>query len=247
MVTEGLAPALMPAGQRIYAVGDVHGCATRLAALHRAIAEDLAARPVAAPLLVHLGDYIDRGPDSAGVVARLRHGPPPGLLPGLAAVNLRGNHEAMMLRALAAGGDEPALQWLDNGGAEALASWGLSPHAQAATWRRLLPPGTEAFLAGLPLWHRVGPYVFVHAGLRPGVALAAQTPEDMMWIRAPFLGHAGPLGIPDAPGIVVVHGHTPAPAPVVTAHRIGLDTGAVMGGALTCGVLEADRLRFLSA
>lgn len=243
MVTDSLsaAPGRLPDGQRIYAVGDVHGLSERLADLHGRIAADLAARPVAAPLLIHVGDYVDRGPDSAGVIARLRAGP----IPGLPTINLMGNHEAMMLAALAPGPSSAALHWLDNGGDKALQAWGLSPNAAAVTWRSRLPDGVEAFLRGLPLRHQQGPYVFVHAGLRPGVPLAEQTPQDMLWIRAQFLNHDGDLGLPDAPGVVVVHGHTPMPAPEIRPYRISIDTGAVIGGPLTCLVLERDRLRFL--
>ncbi len=98
-----------------------------------------------------------------------------------------------------------------------------------------MPAGRVAFLRGLRLLHRLGGYVFVHAGLRPGVALAAQVPEDMLWIREPFLSATSPLEA------VVVHGHTIEPVPVVRRHRIGIDTGAGVGGELTCAVLEADR------
>ena len=107
------APASLPPGLRVYAIGDIHGCLDRLQALHELIAEDLAARPADAPLLVHLGDYVDRGPDSAGVVARLTEGPP---LPDLPTVNLMGNHEHMMLAAVATGETEATELWLANGG-----------------------------------------------------------------------------------------------------------------------------------
>jgi serine/threonine protein phosphatase 1 len=235
------APASLPEGQRIYAVGDVHGCADRLRALHTMIAADLGKRPIAAPLLVHIGDYIDRGPDSAGVIETLRGTP----VEGVPTINLMGNHEAMMLEAMSPGSSDAALHWLDNGGDKSLQSWGLSPSAPAQSWKKGLPDGVEAFLQGLALRHQVGPYLFVHAGLRPGVPLAKQTREDMLWIRGPFLRHEGDLRLPDAPGLVVVHGHTPMSAPVVLSHRIDIDTGAVVGGPLTCLVLEADRLGFL--
>src|SRR5487761_2692202 len=97
MITLTPAPAVLPPGRRVYAVGDIHGCDDRLAALHAAIAEDMARRPVAAPLLLHIGDYVDRGPDSAGVVARLLAGPAPAA--GVEVVNLMGNHERTMLDA----------------------------------------------------------------------------------------------------------------------------------------------------
>jgi serine/threonine protein phosphatase 1 len=239
MVTPSLAPAVLPPGERIYAIGDVHGCADQLDDLHRQIATDLAARPVADATVIHLGDYIDRGPDSAGVLDRLRH-----KLAGLEQariINLVGNHEDMFLSALegARGAGE---HWLMNGGVAALESWQVPPRSRPADWRRLIPPEQVALVRGLAVSHVRGGYIFVHAGLRPGVKLADQTRQDMLWIREPFLSFAGALPL------VAVHGHTPeAPHPVVRPHRIGIDTGAVLGGVLTCAVLEADTLAFLSA
>jgi serine/threonine protein phosphatase 1 len=238
MITQTLAPASLPLGQRIYAVGDIHGCADRLDAMHAAIAADLAERPVAQALVIHLGDYIDRGPDSAGVLERLIAPFRAGSTPMPDVVNLMGNHEDMLLTALAEGrraGDH----WLHNGGGETLVSWGLNWRKGPAAWARDSPPRHLAFLRGLGVTHRAGGYVFVHAGLRPGVVLEAQSRHDMMWIREPFLSYEGAL-----PG-VVVHGHTPESTPIIRANRIGVDTGAVLGGALSCAVLEADRLGFL--
>ena len=238
MITPTLAPALLPEGLRVYAVGDVHGCADRLRALHQAIARDLAARPVAESQVVHLGDYIDRGPDSAGVVELLlRPFAQAGAGPRPLVVNLLGNHEDMMLAALADVGAAP--HWLANGGDAALESWNVPLRARARQWAEAVPPRHLAWLRGLRLMHAAGGYVFVHAGLRPGTKLAQQSRLDMLWIREPFLSFDGEL-----PG-VVVHGHTFAAAPVVRANRIGIDTGACMGGALTCVVLEADRMGFL--
>ncbi len=122
------APASLPSGQRVYAVGDVHGCLDRLQAIHELIAEDLAARPVEEAVLIHAGDYVDRGPDSAGVVARLAAGAP---LPDVPTVNLMGNHEHMMLAALATGETETTELWLANGGADSLRSWGVPPFGAA--------------------------------------------------------------------------------------------------------------------
>jgi serine/threonine protein phosphatase 1 len=237
-MNERLAPAALPPGQRIYAVGDVHGCLDQLLALHRAIAAHLRAHPHPDPLLLHLGDYIDRGPDSAGVIARLLGAPPAA---GLRMVNLLGNHEDMLLAALA-GSRMDAEIWIANGGHAALASWGVPPRAARRQWQALIPAPHLAFLRGLALTHRAGGYVFVHAGLRPGIAIASQTRQDLLWIREPFLSAEA---MHEA---VVVHGHTPEDSqPVVRPNRIGLDTGAVLGGPLTCAVLEADRLEFLQA
>jgi serine/threonine protein phosphatase 1 len=234
------APASLPADQRVYAVGDVHGCLDRLAAMHALIADDLAERPVAEPLLVHLGDYVDRGSDSAGVVAWLaeRAAMPTADLP---TVNLMGNHEHMMLDALASGEAEAVNLWLANGGAESLQSWGVPPSARPKDWASCLPGPHLRFLRDLAVRYEAGGYLFVHAGIRPGIPLDRQIRHDLMWIREPFLSAQGSFGV------VVVHGHTPRPEPVVRLNRIGIDTGAVMGGTLTCAVLEADRLGFITA
>lgn len=243
MITPTLAPGTLPAGLRVYAIGDVHGCAERLHALHLEIARDLAARPVAEAQLVHLGDYVDRGPDSAGVVELLLRPFPQqdgGARPLV--VNLMGNHEDMMLTSLADAG--AASHWLANGGDASLESWGVPLRARAHEWAALVPPRHLAWLRGLRLMHAVGGaggYVFVHAGLRPQAPLAQQSRMDMLWIREPFLSFDGALPA------VVVHGHTPTAEPVVRANRIGIDTGACMGGRLTCVVLEGDRLGFLHA
>lgn len=231
------APATLPAGPRVYAVGDVHGCLDRLVAMHEAIAEDLAARPADAAVLIHLGDYVDRGPESAQVVEWLLGRPP---VPASRVVNLMGNHEAMMLAAVASGEESAADTWLANGGADSLQSWGVPRAAGQADWAALIPPQHLLFLRDLPTHVRIGPYLFVHAGIRPSVPLAQQSRHDMLWIREPFLSSR------QDHGMVVVHGHTPRYEPLVRPNRIDIDTGAVLGGVLTCVVLEADKLGFLS-
>lgn len=231
------APARLPPGRRIYAIGDIHGCADRLDTLHQAIAADLATRPVAAPLLLHLGDYVDRGPDSAGVVARLAAGDP---IPGIPTVNLMGNHERTMIDALEGVGPS-ATDWMISGGREALASWGGDPDAPRSTWPAAVPRAHLDFLRRLPLSHRLGGYLFVHAGVRPGVPIEEQSAQDMLTIRNSFLYSEQRFGV------VVVHGHTPRIAPEVRFNRIGIDTGAVFNGKLTCAVLEAATIGFLTA
>lgn len=225
---------LMP-GRRIYAVGDVHGHLERLERVHAAIRVDLTRRPVRNPMLVHLGDLIDRGPDSAGCIALLASGPP---IPGVSTVNLAGNHEWMMLAALDRGRrSDEADQWLDSGGAEALRSWGVRTSAAPRDWMAGIPARHLVFLRSLRSSLVEDGYVFVHAGVRPGVPLARQREKDLLWIRSEFLPWSGVM-LPEAPDLVVVHGHTPTPAAVLKSNRVGLDTGAGKGGPLTCGVFE---------
>ncbi len=223
---------------RVYAIGDVHGCLDRLSTLHEAIAADLAARPVADSVLIHLGDYVDRGPDSAGVIWLLARGV---VAPPVARrVDLQGNHEAMMLAALT-GKPRLAECWVDNGGDETLRSYDAPPDALPDEWVQSVPLSHRQWLASRPLTHSEGGYLFVHAGIRPGRKIHRQSPDDLLWIREPFLSSQ------DTHPLVVVHGHTPAGAPVIRANRIGIDTGAVMGGALTCLVLERDAMHFITA
>jgi len=242
MIDFAAAPATLPPGQRAYAIGDIHGCMEQLAQLHQAIADDLAARPVTEPVLIHLGDYVDRGPDSAAVVELLAAGPP---IPGLRTINLMGNHEHMMLDAVASAKPEAVELWLANGGTDTLFSWGVPRQVKPTDWAERIPRPHLLFLRDLVLAHREGPYLFVHAGIRPGVRLSQQMRQDLLWIREPFLSSKGELA--GEPGMVVVHGHTPVREPIVRPNRIGIDTGAVMGGVLTCAVLEDERVGFLAS
>lgn len=236
MVTFRLAPGRLRAGRRIYAIGDVHGLADRLAAMHGAIAADLAKRPVASALVLTIGDYIDRGPTSAGVLARLAAG---GAVAGAETIHLRGNHEWMALRVLDGGTAEDARLWRMNGADATLRSWRIDPESAYGSWAGRVPEEQLRFLKTLRISYPEESYFFAHAGVRPGVALARQDEEDLVWIREPFLSCKRGFGA------VVVHGHTPVEAPVVKANRIGIDTGAVYGGMLTAAVLEEDRLGFL--
>lgn len=229
-------PARLTDGLRVYAIGDVHGCADKLRALHEAIRADLAQHPTRGATLLHLGDYIDRGPDSAGAIDAVLG------FDACPVVNLMGNHEATLLAAL--DGDAPAAtDWMYYGGREALASWGMAPDAPRGEWAAGIPAPHQQFLRGLALRHQVGPYFFAHAGIRPGVPLAAQTPDDLLRIRGAFLDSEAEHGV------VVVHGHTPVREREadLRANRVNLDTGAVFGGPLTCGVFEEDRLGLITA
>lgn len=234
-------PARTPEGTRIYAIGDIHGRADLLRRLYRAIADDAAAcdrRRIA----VHLGDYVDRGPDSRGVIDLVLTSP----LAGFECVYLKGNHEQLMLDFLDGSGD--ALLWFYNGGDATAASygvdvggrWGWDEGAWREALRRAVPPAHFAFLRRLELAAVYGDYLFVHAGLRPGVAIEAQDEEDLLWIREPFLGYAGDHGK------VVVHGHTVARAPQLAGNRIGIDTGAYATGVLTALVLDGAERALLN-
>lgn len=237
MLTRTAAPASLPPGRRIYAIGDIHGCADQLRMLHTLIADDLAARPIAGPLLIHIGDYVDRGQYSAAVVALLSAGPP---IPGLSTINLLGNHEHTMLEALA-GERAAGTDWLYQGGRSTLESYGLDPDGPREAWADGVPASHRAWMRHLPLWHCEGGYLFVHAGIRPGIPLEDQSISDLLRIRQPFLYTDQPF---DA---VVVHGHTPERWLSVRHNRIGIDTGAVFGGPLTCLVLEGDMYGVISA
>ncbi|MCB8874389.1 metallophosphoesterase [Acidisoma silvae] len=228
------APGRLPPGQRVYAIGDVHGCVAAHAGLLEQIAEDVAARPVEEAIVIHMGDLIDRGPDSATVLERVARGSPI----GGDFINLRGNHEELCLAALTQGGEAAAL-WRRNGGETCLADWGVPLKAPPEEWAAYVPPEQMAVMQEERIFHRVGGYFFAHAGVRPSVPLAAQDAHDMVWIREPFLSWPSPLEA------VVVHGHTPKELPEVRVHRIGIDTGAVYGGRLTAVVLEEDRLAFM--
>jgi serine/threonine protein phosphatase 1 len=232
--------ASLPDDTRVYAVGDPHGCAVQLDALHALIAADCLRARESRKVIIYLGDYLDRGPDSSGVIERLL-GPVPG---GLERLFLKGNHEAMALAALSPFTTTEVVEfWLDNGGAATLASYGTDAEAPQGSWMAAVPPAHLAFLRGLRSAWSCGGYLFVHAGIRPGVLPEAQDEEDLIWIREPFLSWRSEA---DPPG-VVVHGHTPARAPEVLRHRIGVDTGAVFGGKLTAAVLWANKVRFLQA
>lgn len=228
-----------PAGERLYAVGDIHGCATLLDSLTAMIEGDAAGTRAR---LVFLGDYVDRGPDSKGVVdrlLRLQETRPDTIF-------LKGNHEQAMLDFIAAPQNNE--EWLHWGGDKTLESygvadiWGKDAETLARELDKRLPERHRAFFEALELWRILGDYAFVHAGFRPGVALADQAANDCLWIRGEFHNAA-----PDArPREVVVHGHHPVRRPVDAGWRIDVDTGAVWSDVLTCVVLDGTTRRFLS-
>lgn len=234
----------MPRGVRVYAIGDIHGRADLLAVLHDDIFKDAAAHPGYTDYIVYLGDYVDRGLESRRVLDIVAAPPPP----GFGTIHLRGNHEQAMLDFLE--DPEKARYWLNYGGAQTLFSYGLhlpagtiGPEIRAELRDRLLevmPKPHLSFLRHLRHAIAIGDYLFVHAGIKPGVPIAKQSPDDMLWIRTEFLTSREDFGK------IVVHGHTISPIPDLRPNRIGIDTGAFASGRLTCLVLEENRHRFLS-
>lgn len=242
-------PAVAP-GHLVFAIGDVHGCRDLLVALMDGVAEDMAAARAELGgelrcVVVFLGDYVDRGPHSAGV------------LDELIALNgqfddvrfLSGNHEETLLEFL----DDASTgaRWCAFGGDATLKSYGVeAPAADAggAKWEAArkafaaaLPPEHIAFLRKLSYVTTCGDYAFVHAGVRPGVLLAEQSRDDLLWIRDEFLDDDSRLEK------VIVHGHTPEPEPFHSFRRIGVDTGAYASGVLTAVRLMGESVSFLQS
>ncbi len=234
-------PPQVPAGTRVYAIGDIHGCAAQLRALHKLIEQDAATAPPRR-VAVYVGDYIDRGPDIRETVDLLIREP----IAGFESIHLIGNHEAFLLQFLEDEG--VALPWLMNGGDATCRSYGVDPHARPDFAGRFawlqkelagrLPKRHLRFFRDLKFHHTEGDYAFVHAGIRPGIALEDQDPNDLIWMREPFLSWELDHDK------VVIHGHTPTPDPVLQHNRIGIDTGACYGGRLTAVVLEDADQRF---
>lgn len=230
-------------GARAYGVGDIHGRLDLLEAILAQIEADVAARGPRKTYIVFLGDLIDRGPDSAAVVERLMHYAPDFATP----VFLGGNHEEILLR-IAGGEHKIVSDWLSFGGAECAASYGLDPialgrmepSAAAAQLVSKIPPAHLKFLDSFADTFRFGDYLFVHAGLRPGVALADQDQFDLRWIREPFLSES------EHHGVVVVHGHTISSSIDERHNRIGIDTGAYRSGVLTAIGIEDESRWYLT-
>jgi serine/threonine protein phosphatase 1 len=229
-------------GHRAYAIGDIHGRLDLLEQLLAKVEADIAARRRSQNIVVFLGDLIDRGPHSAQVVERLRTWQPR----DATAVFLCGNHEEVLLRVLAG---EPTLlaDWLKFGGAECLASYGLVAPGLAkideaealAAIKAVIPAEHQEFLASFADTFRFGDYLFVHAGIRPGLSVAAQKQKDLRWIRDPFLEDMTDHGF------VVVHGHTITETVEERTNRIGIDTGAYRSGVLTAMAIEGAQRWYL--
>jgi len=240
-------PAKFPDGRVRFAIGDIHGRADLLEEMlkrleARAIDE---LRPTGEPVVIFLGDYVDRGRESARVLDLLLTGRPA----GYERRYLKGNHEQSMLAFL----EEPVANraWLMHGGNETLLAYGVQPpsplHGKEEEWRAAatalrenLPEAHLKFLRDLERYIAIGDYVFVHAGIDPGRPLTKQTDQDLYWIRARFLNSRRRLKHR------VVHGHTPVDSPYADSRRVAVDTGAYASGVLTAARLEATELDFLS-
>ena len=235
--------ARVPAGRRVYAIGDIHGRLDLLQALHGRIERDAADAPDLDKTVLYLGDYVDRGMKSRQVIDYLLDPP----LPGFQAVHLGGNHEAVMLKFLVDAGVGPL--WLRLGGDMTLFSYGIALALSDATpelieearvaLRESLPRRHFRFLRRLRRTHAEGDYLFVHAGIRPGVPLDEQEADDLIWIRDKFLASKADHGK------VVVHGHSPVEEVQFRDNRISIDTRAYATGRLTALVLEGATRRLL--
>ena len=233
----GRSPSL-PAGLRIYAVGDIHGRLDLLNELLSQIDADIALRPTSKAVYVFLGDYIDRGPSSRETIDRLiEHGEKN------ESVFLRGNHELIAIRCLS---DRNLFdKWMRLGGLETLVSYGIAPglltngrqivQLQAA-FHSALPQSHFQFFRDLQSSYVCGDFFFAHAGVRPHVDLSLQKEQDLLWIREEFLTSNADFGK------IVVHGHTPTREIEVEQNRINIDTGAFATGRLTCLVMEDSSL-----
>jgi serine/threonine protein phosphatase 1 len=235
--------ARLPDGIRIYAVGDLHGRLDLLDRLLLYIDDDLANFPAQRAIHVFLGDYIDRGPDSRYVLERLIQR---GQIHEV--VCLKGNHELFLIDFLR--NPELFKQWRQYGGLDTLMSYGVVPpfnpsteqlEALAAELYRAMPDEHVEFLDRLQSWFACGDYFFVHAGVRPGIALRDQQEKDLLWIRDEFLQSG------DDFGKIIIHGHTPVASAEIRSNRINIDTGAYATGLLTCLILEGDKCWFMAA
>jgi serine/threonine protein phosphatase 1 len=235
----------VPEGCRVYAIGDIHGRLDLLTKIHDLIRHDAERSGERnRSILVYIGDYVDRGPDSRGVLDLLLAGPPE----GFERVSLLGNHDQAFLEFLDNADRGP--RWFRIGGRETALSYGarlghgpLTPSDFEALQEelvQLVPKAHRTFLENLHLQFPLGDFLFVHAGLRPGVTLERQNTRDLLWIRNRFLlsrrRHEK----------IVVHGHSRSSTPDLRPNRIGIDTGAYATGKLTCLVLDGVNLRFLA-
>jgi serine/threonine protein phosphatase 1 len=228
----------------VYVIADMHGCYDLARQMEAAILSDIAAEGYKKPVICCVGDYIDRGPHSANVIEWLVNSP----FDGLPCVCLKGNHEDWMLSFLAAP-NEIGIDWLLNGGADTIESYGIDidddPEDSGYLWLRgrlmqAVPPEHLAFLERLRfafVWDR---YICVHAGIDPRRKLSEQRERDLLWIRDPFLKSRKDFGYR------IVHGHTIVDAPELRKNRIGIDLGAFESDVLCCAVLMSSGVRLIT-
>jgi serine/threonine protein phosphatase 1 len=239
------APALigLPENHRLYCIGDIHGRLDLLSAIHKKIAKN-AAQFDGIKTLVYLGDYIDRGEHSKGVIDCLLEDS----FTDFKKVFLMGNHEQVLLQFLLINDPATAQDWFKFGGLATLASYGVEIRGIPTLkdldrlrneFTEKLPASHNEFFKRLSLHYETEGYFFVHAGIKPKVKLNQQQPEDMLWIREEFLNSTL------FHGKVIVHGHTVTATPDIMPNRIGLDTGAYSSGKLTCAVFENTHFSFL--
>lgn len=239
----------VPKGMRVYAIGDVHGHADLLKKMHEAISFDLLRDPPNDVHIVYLGDYVDRGPDSKGVldalIFRMEQ------KDEVARTFLLGNHERGMYDFIMNPSDAERSDWLDWGGIETLASYGIKFEtrvplpsekvAAAHALREAIPPNHMDFFEKLSYAVEIGGFFFAHAGVQPMAAINDQELDDLVFIREPFLSWPEPLSH------MIVHGHTKTKGePEILPHRINVDTGAFQTGILTAAVIEGNEVQFLS-
>lgn len=234
-----LPDARTPPGMRIYAIGDVHGCADLLREVHDWIQADLAREQPSDWRIIHLGDYIDRGPQPRQVLDFLIQASADPRV-----ISLCGNHDHYLVDFTSDMDTQYLDRWLTYGGTETFRGYGIDPGLAALPIHDpmrpeihravmdAVPPEHLAFLNNLDLSAHLGDYFFAHAGVKPGTALNRQTKWDLMWMREPFLSSDQDLGA------VVVHGHTISDDVLVRRNRIGIDTGAFHTGCLSCLVLD---------
>ncbi|MEO5706547.1 MAG: metallophosphoesterase family protein [Alteraurantiacibacter sp.] len=232
----------VPAGQRVYAIGDIHGRLDLFNALIAAIEVDDAEATPARSTVILLGDLVDRGPDSAGVVRRARQWQDAREVRILA-----GNHEEMFLKSFDS--TDMLRHFLRHGGRQTIHSYGVDRRTLSAAdidevqdlMCAAVPQVDRDYITGFEDLIVLGDYVFVHAGIDPEVSIHEQRVSDLRWIREPFLSHSEPYEL------IVVHGHTISEAPELRGNRIGIDTGAYASGRLTALVLEGTTRRLIEA
>jgi len=238
-------------GRRVYAIGDIHGYAETLTHLHEKIDADIAARPIDQVTIIYLGDYIDRGPDSKGVIDILLQRQKD--LPEINHVFLIGNHEDALINEFLHEPNGKRQDWLQWGGAEAAASYGvfidknqtykMQAEHVAKELTKALPQTHKEFLQNLELYHIIDDYLFVHAGIRPGIEIEQQTKQDLTFTREPFMSFEGQHPY------YVVHGHSATKDHKVDIrhNRMNLDTGHYNGGPLSCAVIEGENINIIES